>query len=176
MIAEQKGFAIINLLVVVALTAIIAIGAGMSTVQVLGVTEKNEELNIAIRNAQNTGYRISQDLLTAETVTSGDDVSTPEVEFMTIFAKDWESGYTYETRYIWLNPADTRKDVIRKQKVCDENGGQISNVSTLVAKNVSSVSMTGLGNVTQVTIQAQSQTKNIAREYYIVKRLGQGYE
>ena len=82
MISDQRGIALAGVLVATALAAIIALAACVTTAQVIRVSAQNEELNIAIRNAQNAGYVMSRDLLMAIDVSDADDPSTDETEFI----------------------------------------------------------------------------------------------
>ena len=169
----EKGFTLISLAVVIAISAIIAAGAGMTTAQIINGSQRNNEQATVIRQAQNVGYWVSRDVLTAQTVTSGDDSETADIEFLIAYWKDWETGDTYDIRYIWLDSDDALKKLKRKQVTCDDDGEETGNKTTLVADNIYTANLTCQDDIWKLSVEARSGERSVTREYRIVQRLEQ---
>ena len=101
----------------------------------------------------------------------GDDPETGEVEFITLYWKDWESGDTHETRYIWLNSSDGLKKLNRNHLIRDKDGVEIENKSTFVADNIYTASFAWQDSGWRLTIEARSGTEAETREYKINPRV-----
>jgi hypothetical protein len=168
---NEKGFMVINTIAAVVVSSIIAIGAGMTTAQLITNTKSNENHATVVRQAQNVGFSVSEDMVMARMVANTDNMSTPDVEFITIIWKDWETGYKRDIRYIWPDPADSLKKVNRKQTIYDENGLEISSKSTLLADNIYSANLTRQNDAWKLTIEARSGEISAVREYEINQRI-----
>ncbi|MFC2033609.1 hypothetical protein ACFLUB_03750 [Chloroflexota bacterium] len=173
MIRDEHGFSLIILAVAVAISAVIAAGAGMTTVQVINGTQRNNDHATAIRQAQNLGSWFSRDALMAQTINATDDSGTADDEFVIIYWKDWESGDTHDIRYVWLDGADSLKYLQRKQITRDKNSIETGNTTTLVAGNVYSANLTQQTNTWCLSVETRSGQKSLIREYKIGQRLAQ---
>jgi len=170
----EKGFTLINVILVTAISAIIASGAGVTSVQVIKVSRLNNDWTTTVRQAQNVGYRVSQDVLMAQTITTGDDPETADdVEFIISYWKDWETGDTYDIRYVWLDSADSLKSLKRKQVMRDKDGLEISNETSLAATNIYTASLSEQDSVWKLSLETRSGQKHLTREYEIIQRLDQ---
>jgi prepilin-type N-terminal cleavage/methylation domain-containing protein len=168
---SESGFALIELLVVIALSAIIATGAGVTTVQIIQVAQQNEDHSIAVRQAQNLGYWLSQDLMKASTVTTIDDPDTVPVEFAIINWKDWQTGNINSTSYYWSEPDVLLRGVVRENTVCDSNGVEISSTKTVVAGNIYPASLSLQEDARwTLSIESRSGNRSETRGYEIGKR------
>lgn len=168
---NEAGFLLINILVVLAISAVIVVGAGMTTVQLIKVTQSTEDHAILARQPQNLGYWLSQDLMMAMVVTTEDDIGTPETEFAIIMWKDWELGDMYEVRYSWANPEESQKQVIRTKTHRDIEGAVVSEVSTLVADNINAATLTlPLTNPKTLTVEALSGERSASVQYDTSRR------
>ena len=70
---DQRGFTLVEMLVVVALVGIIAAGIAMTISQVMAVNSRTSSHMVALRQVQQAGDRISKDVLQAQVVGFGDD-------------------------------------------------------------------------------------------------------
>ncbi len=86
---SQGGFTILEMLVAVALTALISLGASMASVQVLNETARNTDYTTASRQAMNAIHWISQDAQMAQ-ITLGADVF-PDAGNLTFTWTTWEN-------------------------------------------------------------------------------------
>ncbi len=170
---DERGFSLIILAVAVAISAIIAAGAGMSTVQIITGTQRNNDHATVIRQAQNLGSWFSRDVLTAQTINATDDLGTADDEFVIIYWKDWESGDTHDIRYVWFDDAGSLKYLQRKQITRDKNGIETGNTITLVAGNIYSANLTQQANIWCLSVETRSGQKSLTREYKISQRIKQ---
>ena len=168
---NEKGFTLIELAVATAIVALIALGAGMTTVQIIQGSQHSSDWTTAVRQAQNVGYWVSQDVLIAQTANVSDDPETADIEFIIVYWKDWETGDMYDTRYVWLDSADSLKKVKRKQLTRDKDGVEISNKTTLVADNIHTANLSGQDGLWRLSVEAHSGKKSATREYEISQRV-----
>jgi prepilin-type N-terminal cleavage/methylation domain-containing protein len=85
----QRGFTILEMLVTLALTGLISLGASMASAQVLNETARNADYTTASRQAMNAIYWISQDAQMAQ-VTLGTDVF-PDAGDLVLTWTTWEN-------------------------------------------------------------------------------------
>ena len=168
---NEKGFTVISLIVVIAISSVIALGAGMTIAQILKQSQLNEDYATVVRQAQNVGFSVSQDMVMARMVSNTDNVSTSDIEFIILIWKDWESGHKHHVRYIWLDSVDSLKKVIRKHTTYDENGQEISSTNTLLADYIYSANLTQPNDAWKLTVEARSGNKTVIREYEANKRV-----
>ena len=167
----EKGYSLIELLVAISVTAVLAAGAGMTTFQIFRSSKQNNDWNVAVRQAQSLGQWISQDALMVNTIDIGDDPETEDVEFISLFWKDWENGNTYNTCYLWHDSEDSLKRLTRQQVTRDINGVETSNTTSLVADNIYSAALTPQTDSWRLTVEIRSGTRSVTREYEISQRL-----
>ncbi len=139
---SEKGYSLVEIIVAVSISALLAIGAGMTTAQIMRSSRQNNDWNMALRQAQSVGYWVSQDALAVNTIDIGDDPETTELEFFTLFWKDWENGYTYDTRYMWFDSSDSLSKIERNQVILDNEVAELSNTTVLVADIIYSATLT----------------------------------
>jgi len=168
---KENGYSVLSLVVVIAISSVIALGAGMTTGQILEQSRLNEDYATVVRQAQNFGFNVSQDMVMARTVSTTDNIVTPDVEFITIIWKDWENGYKHDVRYIWLDSVDSLKKVIKKHTIYDENGLTIDSSNSLLADNIYSANLTQPNDAWRLTVEARSGEKSVIREYEVNKRV-----
>lgn len=169
---DERGFGVIDLLVVIAISAIIATGAGMTIVQVLGVSQSIQDHATTVRQAQNLGYWASQDLQMGRIVSTDDDLSTPQTEFLTIAWKDWVTGDMIEARYTWLDGSGAGKKSLRTLTVRNKDGIETSTLTTLTADSMSSANVSSAAGVTwKLDVTSLSGEKVATRYYDVSKRV-----
>jgi len=167
---DEKGFTIIELIVSVAVVALITLGGGMTTAQIIRGAQHNEDWMTAVRQINNVGYWISQDMLMTQTIDTGDDPETADVEFITVPWKDWETGEAHDVRYVWLDSADSLKKLQRKHLTYDRDGVETANKSTLVADNIDSANFSLQNGTWRLNITARSGQISATRAYEIGQR------
>ncbi|MBA7658637.1 hypothetical protein ES703_66596 [subsurface metagenome] len=85
--------------------------------------------------------------------------------------KDWETGDTYDIRYIWFDSADSLKKLKRKQIIRDKDGLTTGNITTLVADNIYTADLSWQDGAWRLSVEAHSGEKSLTREYEISQRL-----
>ena len=170
---DEKGFTLIEALVATAIIALIALGAGMTTAQIIEGSQRSSDWTTAVRQAQNAGHWISEDVLIAQAITIVDDPETGDVEFITVNWKDWETGDTHDIRYVWLDSADSLKGLKRQQLTYDKEGVEIGNTTTLLADNILTAALSLQDGVWRLSVETRSRDRSVATEYEIAQRLGQ---
>ena len=168
---QENGFSLISLAVTIAIAALVSAGAGMTSVQIIRGTERNENHVKTIRQGHNLGRWFSRDALTAENITAGDDPETVDNEFITIYWKDWESGDTFDIRYIWLDDVDSLKQCKRNQIKRDKDGAIVGNTRSLIADSIYSANLSLQDNTWTLNVETRSGLKSSVQEYKITKRL-----
>ena len=171
MILQEKGFGLIGLAVAVAIAALIAAGAGMTTIQVIKGTERNEHHARVTQQAHILGRWFSREALMAENITAGDDPGTVDDEFLTLHWREWISGDTYNIRYIWLNDADSLNKVQRNQVKRDKNGAVTENKTSMIAYSLYSANLSRQDNTWILSLETRSGQKSSIQEYRVTKRL-----
>lgn len=170
---DETGLTVIEVIVTAALLAIISVGAVMTVTQIVRSSQSNNECATAVHHAQNLGHWISQDVLTARSITVVDDPETTDVEFIIALWKDWETGDTYDIRYLWFDSIDSLKGLKRKQLTCDKDGVEIDDKTTLVADNIYSANFSLQDDIWILNVETRSGDKSVTREYDITHRLEQ---
>lgn len=168
---KEQGFGLISLAVAIVIAAIIAAGAGMTTVQIIRGTERNEDHAQVIQQAHNLGRWFSRDALMSENITAGDDPETGDDEFITIYWRDWVSGDTFDTRYLWLDDVDSLKKVKRNQVRRDTEGAVIENTTSLIAFSIYSANLSQQDDTWVLNVEARSGQRSSVQEYKATKRL-----
>ena len=168
--SNEKGFALIELMVTIAISALIAVGAGMTVSQIIRGSQHGSDWTTAIRQAQNVGYWVSQDILMGESIAIGDNPETADIEFIDVYRKDWETGDTYEISYIYLDSVDSLKKLKRNQLICDKDGVATSNISTFIADNIYTANLSSQDGVWKLNVEVRSGERSVNREYQINQR------
>ena len=84
---SEKGFSTIELIVAIAIMALIGLGATMTTFQVINGTGRSNSHMTAIRQVQNAGYWIGRDAQMAENIVTANLSGT---DFMLISWTEWD--------------------------------------------------------------------------------------
>lgn len=127
---NESGFTFIELLVALAIVALITGAAGAATLQLFASTERSNDHMTAVRQVQNAGYWISRDALMAE---STDNVTTPP-DFLVLNWTEWdydEDSIYHRVTYSFQDLSDGIGKLIRTHEI----NGEVS-AQTLVAEYI----------------------------------------
>jgi type II secretory pathway component PulJ len=127
--AGERGFAYVDLLVAVAIMALLGWAASSATIQVFKGTEHSSNHITAVRQVQSAGYWISRDAQMAQTVVT-DNLSPPD--FLILSWTEEGSGDSYQITYKLEDmPNGDMKKLIRSEVI---NGGSAN--TTFVAQHI----------------------------------------
>lgn len=167
---NEKGSTLIEFVVASAIAVLLALGGGVTVAQINSISESNIDSATAVRQAQNVGSWVSQDMMMAQSVIIEDDPETADTEFITISRKDWETGETRDIRYVWIDSADSLKKLKRKQWTGDKNGIETDNRITLIADNIHTANISWQGGLWKLSVEAHAGEKSAIREFEISPR------
>jgi prepilin-type N-terminal cleavage/methylation domain-containing protein len=102
---SQKGFTLVELLIAIAIAAIIMGGIATTFYQIFSVQAGTTNRMYAIRQVQNVGYWVSLDAQNTQSISLVDDINTTEVEFMVFNWVEW-NGNEFIVRYVIFDNGD----------------------------------------------------------------------
>ena len=169
---NERGFVLIELVVAMAIMALVAGAASMATFRIITDTERSNNHMTAVRQVQNTGNWISRDAMMAQDIDTDDDPGTTDVELVTFDWSDWESGDTHKVIYTFYDMGDGLKRLKRQQVIRDTDNVEIGNMVTLVAEYiVDSSSFSEQDGVLKLSVEARSGDEVESRDYRIIPRV-----
>ena len=92
----EKGFTYIELVVAIAIIALISGATATATFQVFQGTERSNNHMTAVRQVHNAGYRISRDAQMAQSVTA-DNLTLPDFLVLSWTERDYADEPTYHS-------------------------------------------------------------------------------
>jgi prepilin-type N-terminal cleavage/methylation domain-containing protein len=120
---NQAGFTLIEVIVSLAITGFIGLGASMAATQVMTETSRNRDYTTASHDAMNAMYWLSRDAQMAQVINGSSGF--PETSPLSMLWTDWD-GVSHNATYSFMNGALTRTYNV---------DGQIT--QTLIAAHVS---------------------------------------
>ncbi len=185
---NQKGFTLIELIVAIAITALIIGVIAMSIFQVFTVNALSSNHMKAVRQVQTVGNWISRDTLMAQSVDPdpADDVATLGTEFLILSWVAWERVgqhqeqyidsykvcYTYDavTEKLWRYQTITTKEY-KKEGDLEDPQPDDQNLTTFIADYITSISIPAMvDDKLNVTITASVGDAEEERTYEITPR------
>ncbi|MFA4836090.1 MAG: prepilin-type N-terminal cleavage/methylation domain-containing protein [Dehalococcoidia bacterium] len=165
---KQKGFTLVELLVVLAITAMITMTAGTVIVQTLTESGRSSGRLTASQQVQNAGFWVKYDATKAQVVMN-DDPETPSVtEFLTLVWYDWNNT-KYRVAYTIQEDSGGLKKLVRDYSV-----GSGPAQSMIVADSLDGGTTTAVwdGNMNMLTlaIQAEVGGQSAVRTYQVKPR------
>ncbi len=156
---SENGFTLLELAVVIALTAMIALAATTFTFHALRTAAKTDDRLTALDNAQNAGYWISRDAYMADTVIT-DNLTAP-----TILILKW-TDWGYGTDNIYYSATYSVDNVTSgigqlNRRLQDSNGGD----QKIVVASYICYNPADPANSTNVTYQSPPMNLRVATRY-----------
>jgi len=102
---EERGFTLIEILLVIAITGVIITPLAMVTTTLLTNPQQSADQNVVLSQVRNAGYWISRDVHTAKTVTLDD----PDVFLILTIPVDEEPANDYTIDYVFEGSKLMRK-------------------------------------------------------------------
>jgi len=171
---SERGFTLIEMLVVVAILSLMAGAVSMSIFQVVYGTERSNNRMTVIRQVQNAGDWISRDAVSAQSIVTGDDLEPPDFLILKwrqgVYGEDLTSHtvtYSFEDM-----PDGIGKLIKRQHLIYDAEGAQTGSTTTLVAEYINSSTTTAEYErpVLTVTIASELGEASEIKEYRVWQR------
>ena len=182
----------IEVIIAIAITAIITGSITMTIFQVFDGNIRNSNHMIAVKQVENAGYWISHDTLMAQNIDTDDDAGTAETEILILTWVGWgyESGSdtcidSHEVRYTYDSISDKlwRHQRITTEKY-DSSGQWVETIyspgptendwdTTPSAHHITTIPTAAMdGNKLIVTIKAEVGEAEEERTYEVIPRPG----
>ncbi len=160
----QKGFTLIELVVVVGIASFVTFAAAMTIFQMWKLSAQTGNWAIALRQVENTGYWIARDVEMSKGQITVDPTGTDFLQ-MTIPQSPTDDRTIV---YQWENMPDGLKRLIRNDQTADQQN--------VVAELIYSYSATYSGNCTDnctmnLTVTADSAGTTVTRQYRTAQRV-----
>ncbi|MBI2854853.1 MAG: prepilin-type N-terminal cleavage/methylation domain-containing protein [Chloroflexi bacterium] len=169
---SSAGFTFVEVLLVMTISGIITAVVAIGIFQVLQGSKRNRDHLTALRQVQNAGFWVGRDTLMAQTITVGDDLSTPGVEFIVLDWVDWSDGDKTTITYTLEDMPGALKRLMRRNKMVDQLGTTVKwDGTTQVADRISTASFTQQSGVWRLDVQARSGNQTESGQYSAQQRL-----
>ncbi|MCX6007111.1 MAG: prepilin-type N-terminal cleavage/methylation domain-containing protein [Chloroflexi bacterium] len=169
---DRRGFTLIEVLVAMAVGAIVVVGASQVLQQVLFLVPKAETSMLAMRQVQFAGHWIDRDGIQAQYISPSDNLSHNLSTTPLVFSSvNWDSDNKTVTYSV-----DTNRNLQRQEIVKNKSAVIISSSQMQVADSITSLTAickAPVGNVRKIltiTIIAQVGGASATRTYQIQSR------
>jgi len=162
---DQKGFSLLELIIVIALTGLITAAITMTVFQVFNMNTRTANRMAAVSQVQHAGKVVSEDILEANTVDAGNDPDTPELELLTLTRNDTATNSTHEVIYILDEGV-----LWRSESVEGEEGEIVTRVAEYI--DPAQTSCVPVGTAFRFTVTATVGDESETRIYRVQPRPG----
>ena len=169
MVSNQKGFTLVELVVVVAITSLILGVTSSIAVQLFVSSGDNSDRMTAYQQVQNAGLWVKHDAVMAQDVVL-DDPQTPVSEFITLYWTDWDVN-SYRVAYTLEDAPGGLKELKRSCFIPDGDDWLLQ-ASTFVANSIdpAKTSSSWDGKLLTMQIAAQVGDEDETRTYQVMPR------
>ena len=126
----EKGFTLVELLIAILLTGIVASAITGTILYVLNVNFSTANRMTAVRQVRNVGFWISPDVQMAKNVTTGETSGFP----LTLTWKEWETGYSHKVIYSLENMSSGEFKMLKREHY--PNGNPTPDSTIIVAEYI----------------------------------------
>jgi len=164
---NQKGFTLIELIIAIAIAALITGGITAAIMQILTINTRASNHMVAVRQVQQAGKEVSKDALQAQAV----NATTPSQGFpLTLTWTEWGTNQTHTVTYTLEDMSGGLKKLQREHFDSALN----STTTTIVAEYISSASFVQLPSavVYDFTVTATVGDQSETRIYKVQPRPG----
>jgi prepilin-type N-terminal cleavage/methylation domain-containing protein len=167
---DQRGFSLLELVIVIALTGLITAAITTTVFQVFNMNTRTANRMTAVSQVQHAGKIVSEDILEANTVDAEDDPYTPELELLTLTREDFATNATHEVIYTLDEGA-----LWRSESVEGEEGEIVTRVAEYIDPDQTTFDPPGVlppGGVLTFTVTATVGDESETRTYEVQPRPG----
>jgi prepilin-type N-terminal cleavage/methylation domain-containing protein len=133
---NQRGFTIMELLMVIALTGIITAAITTTVFQVYNINTRTANHMVAVSQVQQAGKLVSQDVLQSQTVDPDNDPGTPELEVFTLSWTDWATAYVHKVVYTLVDMSSGEWKILWREHYVKEDSSFELDSTTSVAEYI----------------------------------------
>ena len=152
----EKGFTLVELLIVIAITGLITGGITMTIFQVFNINTRNTNRMTAVRQVQNAGFWVSPDVQMAQNVTPGGSSGFP----LTLTWEEWATGNNHTVVYTLVDMSGGLKKLWRSHSVTGGNSTVTPIAEYIDPVQTSFVPASGAFNFTvTATLGGQTETR-----------------
>jgi prepilin-type N-terminal cleavage/methylation domain-containing protein len=159
----QRGFTLIEVLIVIGLTGLIAAGLTTTIMQVLTMSHRTTNRMTAVRQVRQAGFWVSPDVMMAQNETLGEDSGFP----LTLTWIEWGTNDTHEVKYTLVDMSGGLKKLQREHYIDSD-----LDATTMVAEYIDSVhtSFVPAGGSFNFTVTATVGGQTETRVYKVKPR------
>ena len=153
---KQNGYTLIEILLALALTGLLATGFATFTWLTMKTIVDNKDRMHAMMQVENAGYWISRDIQMSSNLTLGENAGFP----LQLMQKDTDQN-DYEVTYS-LNEESVIRTLIKNEE---------SPIQTLIAQKISTANLSDASGLLIFNITSTSGDIDVSRKYEIKPRL-----
>jgi len=161
----QKGFTLVELLVVVAISAVITMAAGTVIIRIYSESERSSERLTASQQVQNAGFWLKGDASEAQAIMLDDPETITITELVTLVWYGWDNKI-YRAAYTLENSGGLKK-LMRRYSI-DGGSPQVTFVADSIVEASTSAGWDGY--ILTLNITAQVGDQDAARIYQVKPR------
>lgn len=169
----EKGYTLVELLVVISIMAVASSATAGGIFQMLRNTERNSNHMAVTLQVQNAGNRINQDIQRAQNVTT-DNLTSPD--FIILYWIDGNSSDEYQITYTLEDMPDSTLKALRRNQSVNDSTNTTSLVAQYVDSDIEKTSCNLTGGILTLTVTATmgngAMMESETRIYRIAPRPG----
>ena len=175
------GFALMEMILVIAITSIVMVGLTAVLYQLINNREHAQNSMLSSEQARNAHYWLSRDSMMSQTVEFGDNPDTPENEVLYLIwvgserrdEHDNEYADLYDVTYFYEND-EIRRLAQLTTGVYDSEGALIemnsSNTTTLIAQGITDLMISSDNHTLNFSLTANYEDVETAKSFEVTQR------
>jgi len=166
----ERGFTLVELLIVLAITGLVTSGITMTVFQVFTINTRTTNRMAAVRQVENAGFWVSHDAQMAMSVST-------ESEFLTLTWIEWETSNNHTVIYSLEDMSAGLKKLQREHNIYIDS--ELDSTTTTIVAEYIDLALTNAAwdeedRVLTFTVTATVGGQSETREYEVMPRPGTG--